>query len=59
MSDSSNAFYSLPPEERAAAKERACERYGVEDFFDLEPEQRLEVYSSATRWGPAVVAAEA
>lgn len=43
----SSAFYGLPAEERDAAKSRACELYGVEDFFDLDPEQRNEVYADA------------
>jgi hypothetical protein len=52
MSHDSSAFYSLPADERAAAKEAACERYGAEDFFDLDPEQRAETYQRAVT-GPA------
>jgi hypothetical protein len=37
----------LSADERSAAEEAACERYGVENFFDLDPEQRREVREKA------------
>ncbi len=43
-----NGFYLLPPDERAIAMERACEKHGVDNFFDLSPEERGEVYE---KWG--------
>lgn len=43
----SSAFYALPAADRDAAKEAACERFGVEDFFDLDPDQRNQVYAEA------------
>lgn len=40
----SSVFYAMPADERAAEMEKACEKYRVEDFFDLDPEQRHAVY---------------
>lgn len=40
-------FWELPAEQRAQAEQDACVRYGVEDFFDLEPAQRHETYERA------------
>lgn len=48
MSEDSSAFYGLPGEERAALMEAACQRYGVSDFYDLDPDQRHAVYREAT-----------
>lgn len=45
----SENFFDLSAEERAAAYERACERYGVEHFHDLDPEERAEAYEWALR----------
>jgi hypothetical protein len=45
-----NGFYLLPPEERAAAYEKACRKYGVDNFFDLSPEERGAAYEEATRY---------
>lgn len=39
-----NGFWDLPPEERAARKEAACRRFGVDDFNDLSPEERGWAY---------------
>ena len=40
-------FHDLPPEDRAAAYDRACERAGVSDFHDLSPEERAAAYEEA------------
>jgi hypothetical protein len=48
MSDVSTAFFALPDALKESAKAIACKRYGVEDFFDLDPAVRQEVYLSAT-----------
>lgn len=45
----SHPFFSLPVEDRDAAYESARERFGVGDFYDLDPEQRAEVYDAAIR----------
>lgn len=47
MSDPRVNFYDLPPEERAAAYENACEKGGVSDFFDLTAEERSRAYEQA------------
>lgn len=47
MTDESTMFYALPDEIKDAAVSDACARHGVEDFFDLSPAQRREVYHSA------------
>ena len=39
-----NGFYQLPADERTAAYDYAREKYGVDNFFDLEPEERAEIY---------------
>lgn len=39
-----DGFWDLLAEERAAAMERAAERGGVENFFDLSPEERAQAY---------------
>lgn len=43
----STMFYNLPDEIKDTAIREACEQYGVEDFFDLTPAQRREVYHAA------------
>lgn len=43
-----NGFWDRPVEERAAIMEQACERGGVDNFFDLSPEERGEAYYSGT-----------
>lgn len=43
-----SGFWDLPGDERAEIEQAACERYGVSDFFDLDPEQRRAVYDSVT-----------
>lgn len=40
-----NGFWDRPADERAAIMEHAAERGGVENFFDLEPEDRARAYS--------------
>lgn len=47
MSADSSAFYRLPVSEREDAMRRACDRYGAENFFDLDPAQRGEAYREA------------
>lgn len=42
--ENNNGFFSLSPEERADAYERACKLYGVSNFFDLSPSIRSDVY---------------
>ena len=44
MPSINNGFFSLPSDERAAAYEYAYKKYGVDNFFDLEPEERAEIY---------------
>lgn len=41
-----NGFWDRPPEERAFLMERACERGGVDNFFDLSPEERGQAYDA-------------
>jgi hypothetical protein len=45
-------FWNLPPSDRDAAYDAACDRYGVADFFDLDAETRGEVYDRVTRGEP-------
>lgn len=40
-----NGFWDRPSDERAEIMERAAERGGVENFFDLEPEDRARAYN--------------
>lgn len=42
-----NGFWDLPPDERSALMESACERGGVTNFFDLSPEERGRAYDRA------------
>lgn len=39
-----SSFWDRPADERAALMERAAERGGVTDFFDLSPEERAATY---------------
>ncbi len=45
----SHPFFELPADKRDAARDAACEKYGVQDFYDLDPEQRAEAYDEAVR----------
>jgi hypothetical protein len=47
MTDDSTIFYALPDEIKDKAVRTACEQHGVEDFYDLTPSQRREVYHTA------------
>lgn len=47
MPDESTMFYALPDEMKNAAIRDACVLHGVDDFFDLSPAQRREVYHAA------------
>ena len=40
----SNGFWDRPADERAAIMERAAEIGGVDNFFDLDPEDRAQAY---------------
>lgn len=40
-------FWDLPETDRQAAMEAACRFYEVEDFYDLDPEQRRMTYREA------------
>ena len=42
-------FFELSWDEREAAYAAACERHGVEDFYDLNPAQRAAEYELAVR----------
>lgn len=44
-----HGFWDLPPEDRAAIKEAACERNDCVDFYDLPPEERDRAYEQARR----------
>lgn len=39
-----NGFWDRPADERAEIMDRAAERSGVENFFDLDPEERARAY---------------
>lgn len=41
-------FAALPADVRAAAMDAAAGAAGVDNFFDLDPEQRRAVYDQAT-----------
>ena len=47
MNEPRISFYDLPPEERAAAYDAACERAWVSNFHDLPPEERARAYEEA------------
>lgn len=40
-----NGFFDRPAQERAGIMEKAAERGGVENFFDLPPEDRAQAYN--------------
>lgn len=42
--DSNNGFWDRPSDERAERMRKAAERGGVENFFDLPPEERATTY---------------
>lgn len=44
MSSVNNGFWDREPQERAVRMDRACERGGVSNFFDLAPEERAACY---------------
>lgn len=39
-----NGFWDREPKDRAERMDRACEKAGVSDFFDLTPEERGRCY---------------
>jgi hypothetical protein len=42
-----HGFWDLHPDERAVITETACERAGVDNFYDLSPEERDAAYEVA------------
>lgn len=44
FNDSNNGFWDRPADERAERMRTAAERGGVENFFDLPPEERAAAY---------------
>lgn len=45
--DSPNVgFFDLPVDERAERMQAAADKGGVENFFDLSPEERAEAYAN-------------
>lgn len=42
--DSNSGFWGRPADERAERMRKAAERGGVENFFDLPPEERAQAY---------------
>lgn len=44
MATHNNGFFDLPADERAQRAEAAMELAGVDNLFDLEPEERAYVY---------------
>ena len=42
--DSNNGFWDQPADVRAERMRNAADRGGVENFFDLPPEERARVY---------------
>lgn len=53
-SAASAEFYRLPEQARADAETAAATGHQVDDFFDLSPQERAEVYERAVQdyWGP-------
>lgn len=41
-----NGFWDRPADERAARMNAACDRAGVDNFFDLSPEERGRAYDA-------------
>ena len=46
FNDSNNGFWGLPADERADRMRAASERGGVENFFDLTPDERAQAYDA-------------
>lgn len=44
MNTCNNGFWDLPADERAERMELAANRGGIENFFDLTPEERAIAY---------------
>ncbi|QIL72286.1 hypothetical protein G7048_19165 [Diaphorobacter sp. HDW4B] len=44
MSTNNNGFFDREPEDRAERMQKAADRGGVENFFDLPPEERAAAY---------------
>lgn len=44
--DSNNGFWDRPAQDRADRMRDAAERGGVENFFDLPPEDRARAYDN-------------
>lgn len=47
LNDSNCGFWDRPVEERAAVMGVACDRGGVDNFFDLSPEERADAYNAS------------
>lgn len=45
--DSNKGFWDRPADERAKRMRSASERGGVENFFDLSPEDRAQAYEDS------------
>lgn len=45
--DSNQGFWDRPVDERAERMRKAADRGGVENFFDLPPEERAQAYEDA------------
>ena len=45
--DSNGGFWDRPADERAEHMRKAADRGGVENFFDLPPEDRARAYEDA------------
>lgn len=46
---SNDGFWDLPADERAYYMQKAAEAGGVEQFFDLSPEERATAYEQALK----------
>lgn len=44
---SGDGWQNLPAEQREAAERAACEQFGVDNFFDLDPDIRRQVRAEA------------
>lgn len=42
--DSNNGFWGREPDDRAERMRKAAERGGVDNFFDLPPDERAQAY---------------
>ena len=45
--DSNHGFWERPADERAERMRKAAERGGVENFFDLPPDERAQAYEES------------